>query len=158
MSTTPAVPEPAAGTEVDIRVPLWSRVWVLGFGVVWCCLVVLFGSRSDGGATRFLVPALLVLFMVGLAWRVLVQGIRTEGDQLVVRGPFSTRRADRGEISDVTQGESGQFPGLPCVVVTTGDHRSISAPPLSTLPFGESARRQVDAQVQQVRAWVGLAR
>lgn len=146
-----------SGTDVDIRVPLWSRVWVIGFGAVWATGVVGFGSRSDdGGLMRYLFPALLVLFMLGLVWRILVQGIRSDGDDLVVRGPFSSRRAARSEIQDVTQGESGQFPGTPCVVVTTTDHRSLSAPPLATLPFGARARRETDEQVRRVRAWAGL--
>ena len=147
---------PRVVDEVRIGPPGPARTWGVVFGVIWVVAISTFfvtALRDGATAPLFILPVMLVLGLV-ITWRNSVLGLRSDGDTLTVRGPYSTRRVRRGEISDVRRGEQTSPIRSPAVVVTTTDGAMLIGPPTTLLPFGRRSRDQVDEQVQQVQRWL----
>lgn len=115
------------GTEVKIRPPLPFRLYTYGFGVLWCVVGVDVFAHAFPKSSS-IVPALILASGATFLWRVWALLAKSDGDELLVRNLYRTRRVP---ASQITQFRTGPAPWLPfgrtVLVVTDSDAFSLDA-------------------------------
>jgi hypothetical protein len=95
-------------TDIEILMPRWARVSIVGFGVVWCgfgLFVAVLAAVS--GSPLALIPVGMVAVGGSLGFRLV--GLRTlaRDDQLVIRNYARTHRVGRAMVRDFTISKDG---------------------------------------------------
>jgi len=76
--------------ELVIRLPLWMRVYIVGFGIFW--VVFLFASLFRPSTAQPFVPILLIVVGVVFFARIISQVVIANEDGLLVRNVYRTSR------------------------------------------------------------------
>jgi len=97
------------GPEVDIRPPLLLRLYTYAFGVFWCAAVAHELARTLPKFNSVVLFFMLV-FGATLFWRLGGLVARSEGDELLVRNVYRTRRVSASQITQVRTGPAPMQP------------------------------------------------
>lgn len=94
-----------------MRASALSIVWTVGFSIFWCGGLVWATVREwPVSPTLLLVRALGVAFVALAAYRMVRVGFEVQGDELLVRNLFRTRRVARSHLRRVWLGEPHTAP------------------------------------------------
>jgi hypothetical protein len=142
--------------RVEIRPPRLARIWLVGFGTVWCgAMTVAAVATIVVGDPAAIVPVgMLVLGIVVLS-RGARLGVVADRDQLVVHNNWSARTIARGDIEDfrigVTMFGVGNMKTV-SVLLTDGTMMSLdSTGRMSPFPGG---RQRVEGNLELLRSWL----
>jgi hypothetical protein len=133
--------------RVEIRQPLLLRVWIAGFGVVWCGFLV--AMLANVSAPTGVVPLLMLAFGATLYIRLFRLAVVANEDGLFVRNGLRTRRFDWSQIEDFRIRHYGQS-----IVVLLRDGGSLGLDVTRRPWLFASGRAQFDACFEGLRAWV----
>jgi hypothetical protein len=132
--------------RVVIRQPAAMRLYVLGFGIVWCGFLVTF--LLDTGSP---LPVLMLAFGATIVYRTVRLGVFADVDGLRVRNNFSTKRFAWSEVEDFRLGPPSM--GLPVgkVIHVLLRDGTIMALDVTTRPFG---RAKLERNLVALRSWL----
>ena len=103
-----------------IRPPLWARVYVVAFGIVWLAALGWAARRAHGASLAIAIGMALVGALI--VWRVFRLGVDAEGDRLLVRNNVRTLTLTRDEVQDLRSGTPPNMPiGGRCIFAVTAD-------------------------------------
>ncbi len=122
MTTTPPT---TAGTSIRLRAPLWTRVYNVLFGLLWCGLLVTFAVRAPHGDAP--IAAGMLVFGVLLIGSNLRLGVTTTTDRLTIRNRLTTTTLTRQDVEGFRAGPAPNQ-GLPltyCAYALTTQGRVI---------------------------------
>jgi len=97
VTTTPPT---TAGTSIRLRAPLWTRVYNVLFGLLWCGLLVTFAVRAPHGDAP--IAAGMLVFGVLLIGSNLRLGVTT--DRLTIRNRLPTTTLTRQDVEGFRAG------------------------------------------------------
>lgn len=113
--------------DVNIRPPLLLRVYTYAFGVVWCGLVAV-GLVKAAPKPGAVILVFMLVFGVTLCWRMGGLSAVGEGDTLVIRNIYRTRRVPAADITGLRTGTAPMQPfGRTVYVVTDADAIALDA-------------------------------
>ena len=137
-----------------IRPPLGARIYVVGFGVVWCGLVL---AALIEALVHTTPAAVIPAGMLGLGGYIMWHAARLAviGDEggLTVRGYGRTRRIPKSEIEGFRIG-SGFYPAGKCVMAMVRGEQVIALE--VTRGIGRLARssQRLERQLAELRDWL----
>lgn len=138
--------------RVSIRPPL-ARIWIVGFSIFWCGFLIVSSLPPDRDPVGLVVTAGMLVFGVGLGYRLLRLGASTEGDVLVIRNNFRTRRLARREIEAFRVGEVNA--GLPigrAIFVLLTDESVVQID--GAMSLGPLGGGRLDRTLSDLRRWL----
>lgn len=142
-----------APPSVRIRPPLWTRLYFVGFGVIWTGVLV--ASAVEAPHAAIPSAAAMLAFGALIIWSRLHLGVTATDDHLVVHNRITTSRLTRSEIEGFREGPAPNQ-GLPfshCVYALTRDGRVLPLVVTSRLGLrGPSAHVRDD--VADLQRWL----
>lgn len=140
---------------VHIRQPVALRIYVVGFGTVWCAMLVSFAVAGRGQGAVSVVPLLMLGFGATLMYRMLRVGVVADESGLLVRNSFRTKRFSWSEVEDFRVG--GAAMGMPFgkvvhVLLRNGEVLTLDVTMRPWL-FARG-RARLDEYVQALRSWL----
>lgn len=144
----------AVTPPVHLRIPTWMRIYGTVFSVLWfgMLVVMIVVIVSSGEPAAAIMPVGMGVFGVLVIGRVFRIGVRSSGDNLLVRNNFSTRTLQRSEIEGFRHGE-WISPFHLVIFATTRDEILPLHVTMHTPFFG---KRRARDQLAGLRAWHGV--
>ncbi len=138
--------------EVRLRAPTWSRVYIVGFLLVWEGTLLSFALRRPEASS--VLPVLMGLAGLLLGYRILRIGVDATGDTLVIRNNMRSRLLRRSDVEDFRQGTPPNLSFGSCIFAATrsGD---LVALDVTTRPvtLAGSKRRQA-SDLARLQEWL----
>lgn len=124
------------------------RIWMIGFGVLWCALlawvIVLTAPRPTT-----IVPVLMLGLGGAFIWRLAAVTVITDGDRLVIRNVYRTWQLPRRAVTGFRLGRDTATPFGYVVFALTDDE--IVSLDVSRTP---SRSRRAQGQLAALQAWL----
>jgi Bacterial PH domain len=134
--------------SVDIRPPMFVRAYAYVFIVVWIA-ACLFGFFKALPHLSAVIPLLMLVGGSVFCWRFASVGARSEGQTLLVRNVYRTRRIPAAAITEVRTGRSPMQPfGHTVFVVTDSEAVALDVGLIGRLRGGAERDRAA------LEAWV----
>lgn len=135
-----------------LRQPLWTRVYVIVFLVVWTGGLVWSASRARPSSLPVL--ALMLAFGVLLCWRLFRLGVDADPDALVVHNNLRTTTIARADIAGFTRGTPPNMPFGTCLFATVTSGQVVALDVTTGMTVLARSRRRVDDDLTALRSWL----
>jgi hypothetical protein len=141
--------------RVVVRHPPVVRVYLAGFALVW--MVILIGFTATLAAEHDLwelVPTILFILWVMIAFRFLRVAVLAGPEDLLVRNYYETRRIPRNAIRsfEITGSGRGRFMGR-TVHALLRDGGEVTLDVFTLFYFRASGRQRLERFVDELRGW-----
>lgn len=145
--------QPSLGGSIRLRPPLWTRIYTLGFGLLWCGLLITFAVRAPHRQAP--IAAGMLVFGILLIGSILRLTVTTTGDRLLIRNHLTTTALTRQEIEGFRAGPAANQ-GLPltwCAYALSTQGRVIPLAVTARVGIGHPPRH-VDDDVSTLQQWL----
>ena len=140
-----------SSSDLELGLPTWFKAYVVIFGIVWCGTLAIgsFVSFSEGVSVFALVPIIMLAYGLFMFWRMWGIGVRSSGDELVLRNSFSTRTVRRNDIEGFRFGQ-WMSPWHLVIFMMTRDQIQ---PLHVTMHAPFAGKRRAQRQLEELRVW-----
>jgi hypothetical protein len=153
------VPDDDASVEprVEIRQPRALRVYIVVFGCIWCAGVIAgIGVTAAALSPTVFIPLAMLAFAAFFFSRIYRISVVSEGDELVVRNWFTTRRLRRADIEDFRIGSAGpSYPFGKSIYAMLNDGTVLSLDVLARPAFTARSRDRLARALAELKGWLG---
>lgn len=141
--------------RVEIRLPTVFRVYIIGFMIFWCAGVSAgLVAAAAHGSPVVVIPLFMLAFGLGFAYRMARLSVLSDGDAIIVRNFFQTRRLQRKQIEGFRIGPVSFQPFGKTIHVLLRDNSMLPLDAAGRPYLGSWGTRGLDARVAELDEWL----